>query len=159
MGAPPGTCPISVADRELRSDLLAAAGSLEIAVHGWDVAQACGVDRPLPPALALELLEVVPLFVHDADRPHRFADPVDVPLHARPGARLLAALGRRADSRQPIRRSPRADTDIAAPATTHAVVTDVSPASRPKPAIATGIRPSSTSESPTPSGPGTSRRR
>ena len=35
-------------DRALRSDLLAAAGSLEIAVHGWDVAQACGVDRPLP---------------------------------------------------------------------------------------------------------------
>jgi hypothetical protein len=43
----------------------------------------------------LELLEVVPLFVHDADRPHRFADPVDVPLHARPSTRLLAALGRR----------------------------------------------------------------
>ena len=91
----PGTGPVSVADRELRSDLLAAAGSLEIAVHGWDVAQACGVDRPLPAALASELLEVVPLFVHDTDRPHRFADPVDVPLHARPSTRLLAALGRR----------------------------------------------------------------
>ena len=36
----PGTGPVSVADHELRSDLLAAAGSLEIAVHGWDVAQA-----------------------------------------------------------------------------------------------------------------------
>jgi uncharacterized protein (TIGR03086 family) len=91
----PGTCPVSVADRELRSDLLAAAGSLEIAVHGWDVARACGVDHPLPAALASELLEVVPLFVHDTDRPHRFADPVDVPPHARPSTRLLAALGRR----------------------------------------------------------------
>jgi uncharacterized protein (TIGR03086 family) len=91
----PGTGPVSVGDRELRSDLLAAAGALEIAVHGWDVAQACGVDRPLPPALALELLEALPLFVHGTDRPQRFADPVDVPLHARPSTRLLAALGRR----------------------------------------------------------------
>ncbi len=86
---------VSVCDRGLRSDLLAAAGSLEIAVHGWDVAQACGVDRPLPAALALELLDVVPLFVSDADRPARFAQPVDVPLHSRPSTRLLAALGRR----------------------------------------------------------------
>ena len=91
----PGPGPVAVADRELRSDLLAAAGSLEIAVHGWDVARACGVDRPLPPALALELLDVVPLLVHDGDRPHRFAEPVDVPAHASPGTRLLAALGRR----------------------------------------------------------------
>ena len=90
----PGTGSVTVHDRALRSDLLAAAGSLEIAVHGWDVAQACGVDRPIPAALALELLEVVPLFVHDTDRPRRFADAIDVPLHARPSSRLLAALGR-----------------------------------------------------------------
>jgi uncharacterized protein (TIGR03086 family) len=90
----PGPGSVGVHDRALRSDLLAAAGSLEIAVHGWDVAQACGVDRPIPPALALELLDVVPLFVHDTDRPARFADPVAVPLHARPSDRLLAALGR-----------------------------------------------------------------
>jgi uncharacterized protein (TIGR03086 family) len=87
---------VRVADRGVRSDLLAAAGALEISVHGWDVAQACGVDRPLPPALAVDLLEVVPLLVGSADRPHRFADPVDVPVHARPSSRLLAALGRRA---------------------------------------------------------------
>jgi uncharacterized protein (TIGR03086 family) len=85
---------VAVHDRELRSDLLAAAGALEIAVHGWDVARACGVDRPIPPALALELLDSVPLFVRDTDRPRRFADAVDVPLHARPSTRLLAAVGR-----------------------------------------------------------------
>ena len=90
----PGTGDIAVSDRELRSDLLAGAGSLEIAVHGWDVAQACGVDRPLPAALALDLLDVVPLFVGAADRPARFAERVDVPLHARPSTRLLAAVGR-----------------------------------------------------------------
>jgi uncharacterized protein (TIGR03086 family) len=90
----PGTGWVTVHHRELRSDLLAGAGSLEIAVHGWDVAQACGVDRPVPAALALELLEVVPLVVHDSDRPSRFADAIDVPRHARPSDRLLAALGR-----------------------------------------------------------------
>jgi uncharacterized protein (TIGR03086 family) len=93
----PAAGDISVSGHELRSDLLAAAGALEIAVHGWDVARACGVDRPLPAALAIELLDVVPLFIHAEDRPARFAEPVDVPLHARPSDRLLAAVGRRAD--------------------------------------------------------------
>jgi len=88
--------PVTVADRELPRDLLAGAGALEIAVHGWDVAQACGVDRPLPAALSLELLDVARATVLDEDRPTRFADPVDVPLYARPGTRLLALLGREA---------------------------------------------------------------
>jgi uncharacterized protein (TIGR03086 family) len=92
----PGPAQVAVGDRELRSDLLAAAGSLEIAVHGWDVAQACGVDRPLPPGLALDLLDVLPLLVADEDRTGRFGARVDVPLHARPSTRLLAEVGRRA---------------------------------------------------------------
>ena len=90
----PGTGDVAVGDRVLRSDVAAAAGSLEIAVHGWDVAQACGVDRPLPAGLALDLLEVVPLVVQDDDG--RFAERLDVPLHARPSTRLLAAVGRHA---------------------------------------------------------------
>jgi uncharacterized protein (TIGR03086 family) len=90
----PGDGPVSVRDRALRSDLLAAAGALEIAVHGWDVARSCGVERPLPEALALRLLEVVPLLVDDVDRPTRFGWRVDVPLHAPASTRLLAALGR-----------------------------------------------------------------
>jgi len=81
-------------DVALDADLLAAAGALEIAVHGWDVAQACGVDRPLPAGLALDLLDVAPVLIGDADRPDRFADVVDVPLHARPSTRLLAVTGR-----------------------------------------------------------------
>ncbi len=93
--ADPGTGDVTVADRRLHPDLLAAAGALEIAVHGWDVARACGVDRPLPAALALELLQVVPVLVGAADRPRRFAEPVDVPVQARPSTRLLAAVGRR----------------------------------------------------------------
>ncbi len=92
----PGTGSVVVGNRELRSDLLAAAGALEIAVHGWDVARTCGVDRPLPAALAGDLLDVVPLLVSDADRPGRFAERVDVPVQAGPSVRLLAAVGRRA---------------------------------------------------------------
>src|SRR5690348_4367021 len=30
-------------------DLLAGAGALEVCVHGWDVARACGVSRQIPP--------------------------------------------------------------------------------------------------------------
>jgi uncharacterized protein (TIGR03086 family) len=94
--AHPGNGAVMVGDRALRSDVLAAAGALEITVHGWDVAQACGVDRPVPAGLALDLLDVVPLLVGDADRPDRFAERVDVPLHSRPSTRLLAAVGRHA---------------------------------------------------------------
>lgn len=90
----PGPGVVTVGDRPLRPDLLAAAGALEIAVHGWDVAQACGRDLPLPAALAVELLDVLPLLVHDADRPGRFAERSVVPVHARPSVRLLAAVGR-----------------------------------------------------------------
>lgn len=90
----PGTGSVVIGDRVLRSDLLAAAGALEIAVHGWDVARACGVDRPLPAALAVDLLDVVPLLVSDSDRPGRFAERVDVPPDAPASTRLLAAVGR-----------------------------------------------------------------
>jgi uncharacterized protein (TIGR03086 family) len=69
-------------------------GAVEIAVHGWDVAQACGHPRPIPPQLAKELLRLAPLLVTDADRPGRFAAPVAVPAHASPGDRLVAFLGR-----------------------------------------------------------------
>jgi hypothetical protein len=67
---------------------------VEVAVHGWDVARACGVDRPIPPALAGELLELCPLLVDDADRPGRFGPPADPSRWARPGDRLVAFLGR-----------------------------------------------------------------
>ncbi len=90
----PGDGDVAVADLDLRADLLGAAGALEIAVHGWDVARACGADRLPPPALATDLLAVVPLFVQDADRPDRFAERVAVPGHAPAGTRLLAAVGR-----------------------------------------------------------------
>ncbi|MEU0437066.1 hypothetical protein ABZ153_36730 [Streptomyces sp. NPDC006290] len=76
-----------------------AVGALEIAVHGWDVARACGRARPIPSALAAELLPLAHLVVADADRGVRFAAPVDVPPGTRPGGLLLAFLGRRPQSR------------------------------------------------------------
>ncbi len=85
---------ISVADLELTSDVVAATGAVEVAVHGWDVSRACRQDRPVPPALAGDLLELCLLLVGAADRPTRFAAPVPVPPRASPSDRLVAFLGR-----------------------------------------------------------------
>lgn len=82
-----GGLPVSTA-------LVATTGAIEIAVHGWDVAQACGRHCPLPPSLATDLLELVPLFVSDGDRPGRFGPPVELPRRASPADRLVAFLGR-----------------------------------------------------------------
>lgn len=86
---------ISIAGRTLSSSIVAATGAVEVAVHGWDVARACRQDRPVPPALAEELLGLCQLVVSDADRPTRFAARVDVPSSAGPSDRLVAFLGRR----------------------------------------------------------------
>ncbi|MGH8894213.1 MAG: TIGR03086 family metal-binding protein [Actinomycetes bacterium] len=86
---------VSIADRSLSASIVAATGAVEVAVHGWDLARACGQHRPIPPALAEELLDLAPLLVGAADRASRFADPVDVSLSAGPSERLLAYLGRR----------------------------------------------------------------
>jgi uncharacterized protein (TIGR03086 family) len=85
---------ISVAGRPLTTGIVTSTGAIEIAVHGWDVARACGQHRPIPPSLAEEMLDLSPLLVADADRPTRFAAPVDVPPLAGPGDRLVAFLGR-----------------------------------------------------------------
>jgi uncharacterized protein (TIGR03086 family) len=85
---------IWIADLPLSAEIVAATGAVEVAVHGWDVARACGYRRPIPPALAEELLELCPLIVGDADRPARFAAPVRLPTHTSPSDRLVAFLGR-----------------------------------------------------------------
>lgn len=85
---------VAIADRTLSTTIVAATAAVEIAVHGWDVARACGRDRPIPSPLADRLLELCPLFVYAADRPGRFGTPVPVPSHAPAGDRLVAYLGR-----------------------------------------------------------------
>ncbi|WP_431874610.1 TIGR03086 family metal-binding protein [Amycolatopsis sacchari] len=87
----PGT--VGVGAAVLTPELLTSAGAFEIAVHGWDVAQACGARRPLPEPLAEELLELAPLLLTPADRPGRFGPPLGVAGGA--SERLLAFTGRR----------------------------------------------------------------
>src|SRR6185436_17787144 len=53
-----GHNPIAVGGAPLDAGVLAGAGALEITVHGWDVAQACGLDHPIPASLADSLLDV-----------------------------------------------------------------------------------------------------
>jgi uncharacterized protein (TIGR03086 family) len=85
---------VSIADRTLTSVIVTSAGAIEIAVHGWDVARACGQDRPIPAALAEELLPLTALFVTAGDRPGRFDPPVEPTRMCTPGERLVAYLGR-----------------------------------------------------------------
>ena len=86
---------ISIGGCPLTTGIVAATGAVEVAVHGWDVARACGVDRPIPPPLAEEMLDLSALLVSVDDRPVRFAAAVDVPPRADPGDRLVGFLGRR----------------------------------------------------------------
>jgi uncharacterized protein (TIGR03086 family) len=87
-------CPVAIGDRELTVGVAAAAGAIEIAVHGWDISVACGVRQPIPPGLAAALLPVAPLLIPHTARAGLFADPVPVPEPACPGDRLVAFLGR-----------------------------------------------------------------
>jgi uncharacterized protein (TIGR03086 family) len=86
--------PVVIADRRLAGPEMAAAGAVEIAVHGWDIAEACHCRRPIPPALATSILAVVPLVVTEVTRGVQFADPVRPGPQAAPGDRLVALLGR-----------------------------------------------------------------
>jgi uncharacterized protein (TIGR03086 family) len=85
---------VNVGDQCLATSLLAAAGALEIVVHGWDIGQASGSPRAIPQLLATRLLEVAPDLVSDADRAPLFAAPLfAAPLSAAPlfAAPLFAA--------------------------------------------------------------------
>lgn len=85
---------VVVSGRVLPASLVALTGALEIAVHGWDVARACGVDRPLPDELARALLAVAPSLISAEDRGQRFAPAVPVAAGASASSRLLAHTGR-----------------------------------------------------------------
>lgn len=86
--------PVVIADRWLAGRTMAAAGAVEIAVHGWDIAEACHRRRPIPPGLATSILAVVPLVVTEVTRDAQFSVPVAPAPQATPGDRLVALLGR-----------------------------------------------------------------
>jgi uncharacterized protein (TIGR03086 family) len=89
-----GCAVVWVHGRPVTAPLMASAGAIEVTVHGWDIAAACGVHRPISDDLAGELLDLSAVLIRESDRPGRFAPPVPVPATAPPGARLLAFLGR-----------------------------------------------------------------
>jgi uncharacterized protein (TIGR03086 family) len=93
-GAGPDERLVVIGDRWLPASMTAVAGALEITVHGWDIAAACGSRRAVPPGLAAVLLPVAPLLVTPATRRGLFADPVRVPGRPGPGDQLVAFLGR-----------------------------------------------------------------
>ncbi|MGH3232117.1 MAG: maleylpyruvate isomerase N-terminal domain-containing protein [Streptosporangiaceae bacterium] len=98
---------VAVGGVPMPAGLVACAGAVEIAVHGWDVSAAragaaragagCagagrGGVRPIPAALATRMLRLCPLLV--VGREGLFAVPVEVPAQASPGDRLVGYLGR-----------------------------------------------------------------
>ena len=83
---------VAVGGLPMPAGLVACAGAVEIAVHGWDVAAALGGGAPIPAALATRMLRLCPLLV--AGREGLFAGPVEVPVQAGPGDRLVGYLGR-----------------------------------------------------------------
>ena len=72
--------------------LVTSTGAVEIAVHGWDVAQSLGGAEAIPAALATRLLGLGPLLV--AGRDGLFAPQIPVPAQASPGDQLVGYLGR-----------------------------------------------------------------
>ena len=85
-------------------------GAIELAVHGWDVATACGSGRRMPPGLATAVLEVATSLVDDSTRLPIFGPPVPVPARADPEDRLVAFLGRRPPALPSAAPSLRGDT-------------------------------------------------
>jgi uncharacterized protein (TIGR03086 family) len=91
----PSASTVRVEAATLTAPIVAGAGAIEVTVHGWDVAQACGSPRPIPDDLADELLDLALILLRRPDRPARFAGPLTSPPEAGPSTRLLAFLGRR----------------------------------------------------------------
>jgi uncharacterized protein (TIGR03083 family) len=89
-------CPeiIAIADRRLTLGLMSGVGALEMAVHGWDLSQACGHCQPIPGPLAIGLLHISPLLIPRTGRAPLFGPPVTVPPMATPSDHLVAYLGR-----------------------------------------------------------------
>jgi uncharacterized protein (TIGR03086 family) len=83
---------VEVGGLPMPAGLVACAGAVEIAVHGWDVAAARGSDCPIPPVLAGRLLRLSPFLM--AGREGLFACPVEVPALASPCDKLVGYLGR-----------------------------------------------------------------
>ena len=92
---------LGIGDLPLPAITVECAGAIEIAVHGWDIAAACGQRRPIPDALAIGLLAIAPLLVPEAGREPQFGPPVRQTAGDSPGDCLVAFLGREPSSAAP----------------------------------------------------------
>lgn len=109
---PPGECAqVRVGGMPLPSGTVAFIGAVELAVHGWDIAQACGTPRPIPVPLALAILRRSPLLTggpalsRGAVRPSRPAGAHRPPVRRSGSRRPPAACP--APAPRPDRRWPR----------------------------------------------------
>lgn len=91
---------LDIGDLPLPAIAMECAGAVEIAVHGWDISQACGRRRPIPDALAARLLAIAPLLIPETGRHPLFSPPVTATAPAGPGDRLIAYLGRNPHDRK-----------------------------------------------------------
>jgi uncharacterized protein (TIGR03086 family) len=85
---------VAIAGHDMADGMLASAGAIEVAVHGWDISAACGRPRPIPPDLAAPLLCAVPVLVPAGARSGLFAAPLPPPAGGTEADCLLAYLGR-----------------------------------------------------------------
>jgi len=86
--------PVTVGDRQLEAPLLVATAALEIAVHGWDVAQATGRRTPIPEDLARGLQPIAARVVQPTDRGSLFGPARRPEPPTTPSDDLMAFLGR-----------------------------------------------------------------
>jgi uncharacterized protein (TIGR03086 family) len=89
-----GDTRVAVGEHPLPVDSLRSVGALEIAVHAWDISQACGRCLPIPDELATGLLVQASLLVPRLGREPLFAAPAPVSARAPASDRLTAYLGR-----------------------------------------------------------------
>lgn len=89
-----GAVPVTVGGHAVPLDCLRTVGALEIAVHAWDVSQACGQCLPIPDEPATDLLAQAFLLVPRLGRAPLFAVPAPAPPRSTSSNRLTAYLGR-----------------------------------------------------------------
>jgi uncharacterized protein (TIGR03086 family) len=86
---------VDIGDLALPAIAIECAGAIEIAVHGWDISQACGQNRPIPDALAISLLAIAPVLIPETGRHPQFSPAITATAHSGPGDLLVAYLGRK----------------------------------------------------------------
>ena len=85
--------------RSLPAKIVVYVGAIEMALHAWDIAQACRTDRPIPSDVASALLWVAPPLAEAGLAGHVFAAPLASPTTATPSDQLLALFGRQPSHR------------------------------------------------------------